>query len=141
MLTVDLTTLPLQTNWTAADPTQRCRSAFPLFGGVGTERISMVYFELDPGEQLGRHTDSAEELLLILEGAVEVTVGEERGVLSAGHAAIVPTMAPHNLRNIGAGVVRVAGIFPEPQLVATFDQVWDSMGTRVVDTSQIPASA
>jgi quercetin dioxygenase-like cupin family protein len=141
MITANLFTLPLQENWTKANPAQRCRATFPLFRAVGTEHTAMVYFELDRGDELGRHTDSAEEVLIILDGAVEVTVGESQAILTRGQIAVVPTMIPHNLRNVGGEIARVAGVFPDARLVATFDEVWEPAGSRVVDTDQIPVPA
>lgn len=49
-------------------PKQHCRATFPLVGAHGTQQLATVYFEIAPGDNLGRHTDSAEELLVILEG-------------------------------------------------------------------------
>lgn len=137
MLTVDLNSLPLQDNWTEDNPAQRCRAAFPLFRAVGTERSAMVYFELDPGAELGWHTDSAEEVILVLAGTLEGRIGDERAVLSAGNVALVPTMAPHTFRNIGDSVARVAGVFPEPRLVSTFEATWQPAGSNTIDTDQI----
>jgi quercetin dioxygenase-like cupin family protein len=34
-----------------------------------------VYFELEPGKELGAHTDSAEEIVYIIDGTVEATIG------------------------------------------------------------------
>jgi quercetin dioxygenase-like cupin family protein len=141
MRTVDLNTLPLQENYTTTNPAQRCRAAFPLFRALGTESTAMVYFELAPGDELGRHTDSAEEVILVLEGVVEGTIGAERGVLSQGQLAVVPRMLPHTFRNIGGQVARVVGFFPEARLVATFETEWQPAGSSIIDTDLIPVAA
>lgn len=141
MLTANLNKLEL-TEFTAKnDRSQHCRASFPLIGAMGSKATSMVYFELDEGNNLGRHTDSAEEVLMILEGTVEVTVGHEKGTLSKGEFAVVPTMEPHDLKNIGKGVARVAGIFGANNIVATFDNVWLPTESNTVDTSQMPQPA
>lgn len=141
MLTVNLNTLPLQENWTLTNPAQRCRAAFPLFRALGTESTAMVYFELAPGDELGRHTDSAEEVVLVLAGTVEGTVGDEQAVLEAGSLAVVPRMVPHTFRNIGAAPARVVGFFPEARLVATFEATWLPAESNVIDTDLIPLPA
>lgn len=137
MITANLNTIELHETWVESEPTQHCRSAFPLAGPLGTENSTVVYFELAPGDNLGRHTDSAEEILFIVAGTVEVTVGEERGRLSQGEMAVVPTMVPHDLRNVGRETAKVAGFFGSPNLVATFDHVWQPNNSRVVDTDAI----
>jgi quercetin dioxygenase-like cupin family protein len=76
--------LELMEVWYENDPTMRIRVNFPFYVGTGTKSTAVVYFEIEPGCRLGTHTDSAEEILLILEGEAEATVGDERGRVSAG---------------------------------------------------------
>ena len=135
MITANLNTMELFENQGKDTPAQHCRSNFPLLGAMGTENSCAVYFELDPGNHLGQHTDSAEEVLLILAGTVEVSVGEEKGQLSQGELAVVPTMVPHNLRNVGQETAKVLGFFGSPNIVATFDEVWLPSNSRIVDTA------
>jgi quercetin dioxygenase-like cupin family protein len=97
-----------------------------------------VYFEIEPGHRLGTHTDSAEEILLILEGVAEVSLGAERGRLSAGEMALVPATVPHGLRNVGDETVRVVGFFASNTLEATFDQVLMPFNQRNVGTPPVP---
>ena len=59
MLTVDTTTLNLVETWLDSDAEQaRVRVNFPLNRTAGTEGGAVVYFELEPGRGVGRHTDS-----------------------------------------------------------------------------------
>jgi quercetin dioxygenase-like cupin family protein len=137
MLTIQLNELPLRTTWTANVRNQRAHSTFPFLTAQENENISLVYFELNPGDQLGQHTDSAEEVLFIVEGKVEVSVGDEKAVVEAPALALVPTMVPHNLENVGATRAKVAGFFPSRDIVATFDSAWLPDDTNVIDTAQI----
>jgi quercetin dioxygenase-like cupin family protein len=137
MLTIQLNELPLRTTWTAKVPNQRAHSTFPFLLAQENENISLVYVELNPGDQLGTHTDSAEEVLFIFEGSVEVTVGDEKAVVEAPALALVPTMVPHNLENVGETRAKVAGFFPSRNIVATFDNAWLPDDSNVVDTAQI----
>ena len=105
--------------------------------GTGTRSTAVVYFEIEPGCRLGTHTDSAEEILVILEGEAEVSLGEERGQLSAGEMALVPAMEPHGLRNAGEEKVRVAGFFSSNVVVSTFDRPMMPFGQRVVGTPPV----
>lgn len=136
MTTVDLNQLELlQFNGKNA-PNQRTKATFPLLGAHGTKSLATVYFELEPGDYLGRHTDSEEELLIILEGELELTVGDQKGEVHAGHVALVPKMVPHDARNIGAAKARVLGVFGGANnIVATFDNEWMPMNVRVMDTA------
>jgi quercetin dioxygenase-like cupin family protein len=131
--------LELMEVWYEDDPTMRIKVNFPFFLGTGTKSTAVVYFEIGPGYRLGTHTDSAEEILLILEGEAEVSLGEELGRLSAGEMALVPAMEPHGLRNVGEETVRVAGFFSSNVVVSTFDQPMMPFGERVVGTPPVLA--
>lgn len=104
------------------DPTMRVKVNFPFYVGTGTKNSAVVYFEIEPGHRLGTHTDSSEELLLLLEGEAEVSVGDEQGRVSAGEMALVPAMVPHSVRNVGDETLRVLGFFSSSTVMATFDQ-------------------
>jgi quercetin dioxygenase-like cupin family protein len=129
--------LELMEVWYEDDPTMRIRVNFPFFLGTGTKSTAVVYFEIEPGYRLGTHTDSAEEILLILEGEAEVSLGDERGQVSAGEMALVPAMVPHGLRNVGEETVRVVGFFSSNVIVSTFDQPMMPFGQRVVGTPPV----
>lgn len=138
MLTVNLNKLELTEFTGKTNSRQHCRASFPLLGVMGSKNSAAVYFELQPGDHLGRHTDSAEESLLILAGEVEVSVGEEKGKLAKGEIAVVPMMVPHDLRNIGKETAKVLGFFGGANnIVATFDEVWLPTNSNVVDTARM----
>jgi quercetin dioxygenase-like cupin family protein len=131
--------LELMEGWYEDDPTMRVKVNFPFFLGTGTKNTAVVYFEIEPGYRLGTHTDSAEEILLVLEGEAEVSLGDEEGRLSGGEMALVPAMVPHGLRNVGEETVRVAGFFSSNVIVSTFDQPLMPFGQRVVGTPPVLA--
>lgn len=140
MITVNLNKLELNDARGENQPNIHARATFPLAGALGTENSALVYFELAPGKSLGRHTDSVEELLLILAGTVEVSVGEEQGQVSQGEIALVPTMVPHDLRNVGDETAKVLGFFGEANFVATFDVPFLPDHITVFDTAKMFAN-
>jgi quercetin dioxygenase-like cupin family protein len=131
--------LELLEAWYENDPTMRIKVNFPFFLGTGTKNTAVVYFEIEPGYRLGTHTDSAEEILLVLQGKAQVSLGEEEGPLRAGEMALVPAMVPHAVRNVGDERVRVAGFFSSNVIVSTFDQPMMPFGERVVGTPPVLA--
>lgn len=140
MLALNLKQLPLRTTWTENVPLQRADSTFPFLGAQENENTSVVYVELEPGKELGSHTDSAEEVLFIFQGKVEVVVGSESAIVEAPSLALVPTLEPHNLRNVGSVPAKFVGFFPAHDIVATFDNAWLPDGTYVIDTAAIALS-
>jgi quercetin dioxygenase-like cupin family protein len=131
--------LELMEVWYEDDLTMRVKVNCPFFLGTGTKSTSVVYFEIEPGHRLGTHTDSAEEILLVLEGEAEVSLGDEQGRLSAGEMALVPAMVPHGIRNVGDERLRVVGFFSSNVIVSTFDQPMMPFGQRVVGTPPVLA--
>jgi quercetin dioxygenase-like cupin family protein len=120
---VELNELPM--------PEGSIRVEFPLRSALGTASLAAVLFELDPGNALATHTDSAEEVLLVLEGEGEAHVGDETGILRAGELAVVPSMAPHGMRNIGETTLRVLGFFSSSTVVSTFEEPIGPDGERI----------
>jgi quercetin dioxygenase-like cupin family protein len=77
------------------------------------------------------HTDSAEELLIVVQGTAEARIGDEVGRLERHQVGLVPPMAPHGLRNIGDDVLRVFGTFSASTVVSTFERPFESDGPQV----------
>ena len=120
MITVQLENIPLVQVTSPIDPAVRFRCDFALSGSTGAADSAVVYMEIEPGAHLGTHTDSQEEVLLVLEGTAEATIGDEHGRLEVGGAAVVPAMVPHDVRNVGDGTLRAVGFFSGAIVYSTF---------------------
>ena len=105
--------------------------SFPLHSASGTVSTATVLFELDPGTELPVHTDSAEELLIVVHGTAEARIGDEVGRIANHAVALVPPMTPHGLRNIGDDKLRVLGTFSSSTVVSTFERPFEPDGPRV----------
>jgi len=134
MKTADFGNLEMMDAWYENDPAMRITVNFPFYAATGNQSSAVVYFEIAPDHYLGTHTDSAEEILLILSGSVIATVGEEKGQLSKGQAALIPAMAPHQVRNVGRETARCVGFFSAASVVSTFDQPMMPFGQHAVGT-------
>lgn len=136
MIQVNLNQLELNEFIGAVNPEQRCKATFPLLGNHGSKNLATVYFEIEPGNNLGKHTDSAEELLVILEGTVEASIGNKTTVASAGSLLLVPEMVTHDIKNNGTTKAKVLGVFGGANnIVATFEEQWLPTHSNVVDTA------
>ena len=152
MLTAEIGTLTLNSIASLEDPALESRYGFPLYSGTGTTNSAVVYFEIEPGKRLGMHNDSAEEIILILEGTAEATVNGETGILRTGGMAVVPTWAPHDVANAGDTTLRVVGFFAGATLVHTFHEpiipgaeiaviIHDQQGESAFAGAPLPAPA
>ena len=134
MLTVQPGEIEVEERWYESNPTMRFKIAVPFNAETGNKDSAVGYFEVETGNALPTHTDSAEEILLCLEGRVKVTLGNERSRISAGEMALVPAMVPHALRNGGTETVRVVGFFSRVVVESTFEQPLMPSGQRVFST-------
>lgn len=121
------------------DPDRKVTGNFALYSAVGTKSGAAVYFELEPGKELGAHTDSAEEIVYVIDGTIEATLGNEKDSLSSGDLGVVPVMERHNFRNVGTNTAKVIGFFSSPNVVSTFEKVFMPANLREFDTTKLPA--
>jgi quercetin dioxygenase-like cupin family protein len=134
MLTAKTTELELMQGWFDSDPEHaRARVAFPINKWAGSSDSAVVYFEVEPGDRLVRHTDSAEEVLYIVAGEAEAEVGDERGRLTAGDLAVIPALVPHGLVNVGTETVKVVGFFSASEIISSFDEPVQPFGLAVLN--------
>jgi quercetin dioxygenase-like cupin family protein len=140
MLTASTPDLHLIEAYIDSDPRGRVYPAFPINRFTGAEHTAVVYFEVQPGEYLPTHTDSAEEILYIVAGEGEAQAGDERGRLRAGDVAVIPALVPHGIANTGAETLKVVGFFCESEIVSTFDEPLQPLGQTTL-TQGAPVAA
>ncbi len=139
MIAVQLNQLELMEGWHEEDPANHWRAQFPTLGMSEMESLGTVYFELEPGQELGSHTDSQDEIVVLLSGSGEGTVGDETAHLAAHGMVFIPAMVPHGFRNTGDETLRAFGIFAGAEVVSTFQRDVMPMGTRVFDSRELSA--
>jgi Cupin domain len=97
MLSARVSELELTEYWCEADPRLRGGLELPMHTGNGAASSAVIYFEHEPGQHPGRHTDSAEEVVLVHDGEAQVIASDVRMRLGAGALALVPGMVPHDI--------------------------------------------
>jgi quercetin dioxygenase-like cupin family protein len=55
----------------------------------------LTYFELEPGACMPSHKHPHEQVTLVIEGEMELTVGDETHILKCGEGATVPPNVEH----------------------------------------------
>lgn len=134
MLTAKTNELELTQCWLGSDPDNaRVRATFPINKWAGSTDTAVVYFEVEPGDRLPVHTDSAEEILYVVAGEAEAQVGDERVRIAAGDLAVIPAMVSHGLANVGDEAVKIVGFFSESEIISTFEEPMQPMGASVLN--------
>lgn len=103
--------------WIEGDETARWRSTTGHTGAAS----GLSLLEVAPGCRLPRHTDSAEENVIVVAGSAEVEVGGERMAVGAGDVALVPQDVAHEVRNTGDTPLRFVALYAAPEVVTTYE--------------------
>ena len=84
--------------------------------GKNQSSLQILYETYQPGSDSGRVmlTHEGEEGGVIIQGRLEVTVGDQTRVLKAGEAYLFKSTTPHRFRNVGDGVCVVVSACTPP---------------------------
>jgi quercetin dioxygenase-like cupin family protein len=113
--------LELRDAWIDGEDDARWRSASAHGPDSGAGASGSSLIEVPSGCRLPRHTDSAEELIVVLDGEAIVTLGSETAAVPAGGLALVPADAPHEVRSSGEGTLRFLAVYAAPEVVTRYD--------------------
>src|SRR3954452_11479013 len=140
MQTASTPSLALLEAYVDSDRRGRVFPAFPINCFTGAEHTAVVYFEVQPGDYLPTHTDSAEEGLYIVAGEGEARLGNERARGRAGVLAVIPAMIPHGIANTGDEPLKVVGFFCESEIISTFAEPLQPIGlATLTQGAPVPA--
>lgn len=75
------------------------------------EKSMMVLNEIEPGTIVPLHSHPHEQLVYILDGETEFTLGDEALYVKSGDVVLVPGEIPHGLKALGAKTVINLDVF------------------------------
>jgi len=78
--------------------------------------ITLIVEEIAPGDRIPLHTHPINEVIVIVEGDPEVTLGDEIRTLGPGGIVFIPAGTPHRTRNGTTSPVRVHAMFPSERI-------------------------
>ena len=78
--------------------------------------ITLIVEEIAPGDRIPLHTHPINEVIAILEGTPEVTLGEDTRKVGPGAIVFIPAGTPHGTRNASTSPVRLHAMFPSEQI-------------------------
>ena len=78
--------------------------------------ITLIVEEIAPGDRIPLHTHPINEVIVIVEGDPEVTLGDEIRTLGPGGVVFIPAGTPHRTRNGTTSPVRVHAMFPSERI-------------------------
>ena len=87
---------------------------------AGAANLTIGELLMHDGSALRLHTHPTDEAIVLLEGSVEMVVGGESRVVTAGHTLLAPPGTPHRLVNNTGGDARMFTIFPTDNPTTTY---------------------
>ena len=87
---------------------------------AGAANLTVGELVMEGGSALRLHTHPTDEAIVLLEGSVEMVVGDESRTVSAGHTLLAPPNTPHRLINHSDAEARMYTIFPTDNPTTTF---------------------
>ncbi len=130
MISLAPTGLSFSRAYVDGDQTACWRSAAGHSPSTGARSSGSSIIVVPRGCRLPRHTDSAEETIVIVGGDAEVEVGEERARVSAGGIVLVPADVAHEVRNAGREDLRFVAVYAAPDVTTRYEQVIQPDGRR-----------
>jgi quercetin dioxygenase-like cupin family protein len=130
MVTSSISHSELSDAWIEGDDNARWRSTKGHGPGEGARASGSSLLEVPGGCRLPRHTDSAEETIVVVSGTASVTVGDETATVPAGGVALVPADVPHEVRNAGAEPLRFAAVYADTDVVTRYEHEVAPDGSR-----------
>ena len=127
---VRLDDVELEESWIEGQDGARWRTATVHGPGTGADASGSSLLEVPPACVLARHTDSAEELIVVLSGEAEAAVGDESKLVVAGGMALVPKDVPHEVRNVGEGDLRFLALYADTDVTTTYGAPVEPGGER-----------
>ena len=120
--------------WLEGDDSARWRSAGGLGPSAGASESGSSLLEVPAGCALPRHTDSAEEHVVVIAGTAEVELDGETDSVPAGGVALVPKGVPHQVRNAGGSLLRFVAVYADVEVVTRYEHEVQPSGERESQT-------
>ena len=93
--------------------------------------FSVVEFVAAPGEGVGTHVhENEEELVYLLSGEIEVTLGDQKLRVQRGGCALLPRKIPHGFKNVGTEESRLLAVLLPGRLDQFFVKLSEELATN-----------
>ena len=87
---------------------------------AGAVSITIGELVMHDGAALRLHVHPDDEAIILLEGSVQMIVGDESRMVTAGHTLLAPPGVPHRLVNNSGADARMYTVFPTDNPTTTY---------------------
>jgi len=97
------------------------RTRMRISAQTGAKELTIFEQWCAPGHGAPTHWHPVEEVLSVLSGKVEIWIGDQRLLASAGQSALIPAKRRHGFRNSGESELHILAILAAPLFEAHYD--------------------
>ena len=99
-------------------PISKGKVDFRQVGDARKHQLQILHERYEPGADTGRSMlkHESEEGGVVIEGEIELTVGDQKAILKAGDAYLFDSRQPHRFRNISSSVCVIVSACTPPYL-------------------------
>ncbi len=87
---------------------------------AGAHNLTIGELVMHDGSALRLHTHPTDEAIILLEGSVEMVVGDESRTVTPGHTLLAPPGTPHRLVNSSGADAKMFTVFPTDNPETTY---------------------
>ncbi len=87
---------------------------------AGAASLTVGELVMHHGSALRLHTHPTDEAIILVEGAVQMVVGDETRTVTPGHTLLAPPGTPHRLVNNSGADAKMYTIFPTDNPTTTY---------------------
>jgi quercetin dioxygenase-like cupin family protein len=98
--------------------------------GPFVDGMAAIVEEIAPGERIPLHTHTIDEVVFVVEGEGELTLGDERHRVAPPAIVFIPAGTPHGTRAVGDELVRIHAVFPSRVIDLTYLERNPAPGTE-----------
>lgn len=88
---------------------------------LGSHQLCIFEQYCDHGLGAPMHVHAVEEVLEVINGMAEITVGNEKLIVSANESVLVPAGKRHGFKNVGDGILHVRATLAESIFEGAYD--------------------
>lgn len=97
------------------------RTSMRVSSVVGAHQLCIFEQLCAPGLGAPMHLHAVEEVLEVMEGQAEITIGDDRTLVSVNQSILIPAGVRHGFVNIGAQTLRVRATLAAPIFEASYE--------------------
>ena len=80
------------------------------------DSFCVIVEEIAPGDRVPLHRHPVDELVFVLSGLDQLTLGDEKIVASEGSMVFIPAGVVHGQQNVGDDVLQIRAVFPGTEI-------------------------